>query len=175
MPSMAAHIKAHNRKVFQEINPTDAPDHTCNCKNDDICPLAGDCLQKAVVYQSDVTPDSEESQYYIGVTEPTFKTRWHDHNSSFRNEKYRHKSKLSTFVWKLKEQGKNYNLKWSILKKSTPYRVGSKRCNLCLWEKYFIIKGDNNMINKKDELLGKCRHTQKFLLKNFKNRNRDIS
>ena len=176
MPNMASHIKAHNRKVLQENNPpAEAPERTCNCRDADNCPLDGNCLQNAVVYQSDVTPDPGEPQYYVGVTEPMFKYRWNDHNSSFRNEQYKNKSKLSALVWKLKEEGKNYNLKWSILKKSSPYRAGSKRCNLCLWEKYFIINGDNKMINKKDELLGKCRHREKFLLKNYKNRNRGIS
>ena len=153
--------------------PEKTPVRTCNCHNTDNCPLNGNCLQQAVVYRADVTPDQGEPKYYVGLTEPSFKGRWADHKSSFRNIQYKSKSKLSAFVWSLREENIDSDIKWSILRKCTPYRAGGKQCNLCLWEKYFIIKGDHHMINQKDELLGKCRHRDKYLLKNYKNRNRE--
>ena len=174
MPNIASHIKAHNRKLLKEPTPQEAPTHTCNCLNESNCPLEGNCLQDAVVYKADVFPVAEapEFEYYVGNTEPMFKGRWSDHNTSFRYERYKTKSKLSKYVWKLKEEGRSPLIKWSILRRCAPYRAGSKRCNLCLGEKYLILKSDAKMINKKDELLGMCRHKDKFLLKNYKNRNR---
>ena len=40
-------------------------------------------------------------------------------------------------------------------------------CKLCLTEKLWIINhiNDHNMLNKKSELINKCRHLKKFLLK----------
>ena len=42
------------------------------------------------------------------------------------------------------------------------------RCNLCLWEKYFIIcKPELAALNKRNELVSSCRHAKKFLLANI--------
>ena len=112
---------------------------------------------------------------YIGVCEPAFKGRWSDHNSSFRQERYRAKTQLSQLVWKLKDEGKVPQVTWSILRKCSPYRAGSRHCDLCLWEKFYIINRDSGCINKKDELLGKCRHMNKFLLMNYKCRRKNTN
>jgi hypothetical protein len=169
---MARHIASHNRKILRESKEQDAhAPRTCNCVHPENCPLDGNCLVEAVVYEADVTPEITEEQSYLGSTEPAFKGRWGDHCTSFRHERYKTKSKLSSFIWKLTEQQENYQIKWSVVKKSIPYRAGSKRCNLCLWEKYHILNCDKDkFLNKRDELLNKCRHRDKFLLRNFKDR-----
>ena len=52
------------------------------------------------------------------------------------------------------------------MKKSENY--ASNRCNLCLWEKYFIIyKPKMATLNKRNELVSACRHNKKFLLSNI--------
>ena len=172
MPNMAAHIASHNKNIIEKFRKDPAPvQRTCNCQQPNNCPLDGNCLQEAVVYRADITPETDGKQFYIGLTERPFKGRWSDHCTSFQYPKYRNKSKLSGFVWKMKDKRQRYNIKWSIIKRSNPYKAGSKRCNLCLWEKYHILKGNrDNMINKKDELISKCRHVDKFMLKNFKDR-----
>ena len=38
-----------------------------------------------------------------GLTEGTFKKRYNNHTSSFRNEKHKHATELSKYVWELKE------------------------------------------------------------------------
>ena len=172
MPNMASHIASHNRKTLQNHRKDEGQQlRTCNCNTPESCPLDGSCLEKAIVYQADVTTETDEVQSYIGLTESTFKARWQDHKTSFEYDRYKSKSKLSAHIWMLKNDGKNYDIKWSIIRRSTPYRTGSKRCNLCNWEKYHILNCDRNrFINKRDELLNKCRHRDKFLLKNFKDR-----
>ena len=125
---MASHIASHNKKILQNSREQDVQDRrTCNCEQPENCPLNGSCLQEAAVYQADVTPETEEAQSYLGLTEPPFKGRWLDHCTSFRYEKYKSKSKLSTFIWKLQKKRENYNIKWSIIRKSIPYRTGSKK------------------------------------------------
>ena len=168
MPNMASHIASHNKKILQNSREQDVRERrTCNCEQPENCPLNGNCLQEAAVYQADVTPETEEAQSYLGLTEPPFKGRWLDHCTSFRYEKYKSKSKLSTFIWKLQKKRENYNIKWSIIRKSIPYRTGSKKCDLCLWEKYYILHSDKErFLNKRDEILNKCRHRDKFLLRN---------
>ena len=37
-------------------------------------------------------------------------------------------------------------------------RTGQKGCNLCLTEKYLILKSQVNLINKRSKLVSKCRH-----------------
>ena len=74
-------------------------------------------------------------------------------------------STLSKLVWKLKGKNIEYTIKWSIERKAQSYQCGSRRCNLCLAEKVIIARSTNPcMINKRSELLNKCRHRNKFLL-----------
>ena len=61
------------------------------------------------------------------------------------------------------------NLKWSVLKYVPPYSNISKKCLLRLYEKLEIITYQNQkeLLNKRSQLLCKCRHVNKFLLKNY--------
>ena len=61
-------------------------------------------------------------------------------------------------------------LKWSILKSVPAYSNITNRCLLCLQEKFEIIsyKNTEELLNKKSELISKCRHQNKFLLENIK-------
>ena len=62
-----------------------------------------------------------------------------------------------------------FRITWKILKQTTPFSPVSNRCNLCLWEKYFIIcRPELATLNKRNELVTSCRHANKFLLKNLK-------
>ena len=75
------------------------------------------------------------------------------------------------YLWDLKE---NHNqipkLTWSIVRFAHGYSNISKRCLLCLHEKVLIINYDNpsELLNKRSELMAKCRHEKKFLLSNYK-------
>ena len=88
------------------------------------------------------------------------------HTKSFRHQKHRNETELSKLIWRLKDENKDYTLSWSIAKRSSPYRLGSKRCDLCLTEKVAIIRANpKGLLNKRTELISKCRHRNKFLLK----------
>ena len=83
-----------------------------------------------------------------------------------QNKKYETSTKLAGEVWKIKEQNRQYNIKWSIVKHFPGYNPVSKRCMLCTNEKLDIAEytGDN-LINTRDELVSKCCHQNKFRLK----------
>ena len=169
MPNIASHISSHNIKTIEksrlEVNQRS---RTCNCVDKEKCPLGGNCLATAIVYQANIKPDEDDEAKYIGLCEPIFKGRYGDHKTSCSRETYRHKTELSNFVWDKKEKGQRCEINFSILKKSSPYRAGSNKCNLCLWEKLLIMKGDDTLVNKREELVTKCRHVNKFLLRKKK-------
>ena len=112
----------------------------------------------------------DEKRFYIGITEHLFKKRFCNHKKSFNLKKYEKETELSKYIWKPKEDSKSPSIKWSIIKRvnSTPNK---SFCKLFLMEKLFIIKSldDNDMLNKRSELIYKCRHQNKTLLCNFKN------
>ena len=55
--------------------------------------------------------------------------------------------------------------------KGNPYICGMRKCDLCLCEKLLIARANSAcLLNKRDELISKCRHMNKFTLKRFKNR-----
>ena len=102
----------------------------------------------------------------------SFKSRYNNHTKSFRHEKYSNETKLSKFIWELKEEEKHYDLQWSILQKSKPYKCGSRKCDLCLSEKYQIMTYSNllsnsTLLNSRTEIMNKCRHSNKFKIKNY--------
>ena len=53
-------------------------------------------------------------------------------------------------------------IEWSIAGYAS-----SLKCKLCLMENHWIIKNPNNpnLLNKRSELINKCRHQDKILLK----------
>ena len=58
----------------------------------------------------------------------------------------------------------NVDLDWRILDQAKPYFTASTKCILCLTEKYHIIFSTKNLLNKRNELVTKCRHENKFSL-----------
>ena len=95
---------------------------------------------------------------------------------SFQNRSYKARTVLADYVWKMKDEKDEVpTIKWSIEKVVPPYSNISKRCLLCLEEKMHIIEfpDQKKLSNKRSELVNKCRHQNKFLLKNYKNREND--
>ena len=102
---------------------------------------------------------------YIGLCDTAFKLRYRNHVCSFRNERYKHATELSKYIWNLKDRNIMYNIKWRKIKQARSYSNVSKKCNLCLWEKYFIIcRPEMSTLNNRSELISTCRHSKKFLL-----------
>ena len=133
------------------------------------CPLKGNCLAEGIIYQANVTTtDGTNTKQCIGMIANNFKQRYSNHLKSFRNEKYANETELSKHIWDIKRKNKPFSLTWSVLKRAATYSAGGKRCNLCLEEKLMILKADKrNLLNKRTEIISKCRHENRFYVKNF--------
>ena len=85
-------------------------------------------------------------------------------------------SGLSQYIWKLKDEGLEPKVEWSVIKKEREYNRESKVCNLCTREKLEILKNslDPQSLNKRAELFNKCRHRNKFLLCNVQREDGDM-
>ena len=161
MPNVHQIISAHNKIVFNKhTEPTENSQKACYCRNKESCPLPGKCLTESVVYQATVTrQDNLEKETYVGHTEVPFKTRYNNHTSSFRNIKHKHSTELSKYIWQLKQANVKYSIRWKILKKCKAYSNKTKRCNLCLYEKFIIIYYPKlSSLNSRNELISRCRH-----------------
>ena len=169
LENVEAKIKKHNKKVLYQPNVKEMLE--CNCRNKELCPLQGKCRTNSVIYECTVGTREETNveKDYKGVTEGEIKQRITAHMSSFRTVEYRNSSELSKYIWKLKDENKQFDIKWKIIDRSIPYINGSKRCNLCITEKLHIINSnEQRTISKRSELVSKCRHENKFYLSNYK-------
>ena len=170
MKNLSSHITASNLK---RLKPKTAskPLQDCNCPNENIeCPVDGQCMISNVVYEAEIkTQHSTKS--YIGMTGCTFITRWKEHRGNLR---YKHQkgTKLSNFVWKQKDFGKNIemkDIKWSLKAKTAPYKAGARFCDTCLSEKTHIaLANPSQILNSRKEIVSKCPHKRDFKLKFFK-------
>ena len=166
MPNMASIINAHNKKV---AGPTSSPTEAgCNCRGGtNNCPLNGKCLTKCLVYKCKVTGGTGNKEY-IGLTATSFKERYSSHTSSFNHESKGHSTALSSHIWDLKKLNTPYSLSWSIIRLAPAYSRESQVCQLCLVEKTMISLADCNLsLNKRNEIVSKCRHRDKWLLRHW--------
>ena len=146
--------------------PEDKP---CSCPKKTICPLGGKCLHKNIIYKAEVTETDIENKQtvenYIGLCSTTFKERLGNHLQSFRHKKYLTETCLSSHIWKIKEKGSQYSVKWKIVDRGQPFNHTRKSCNLCTKEKFYIIfKPHLSSINKRNEIGAHCRHKVMSLL-----------
>ena len=167
-PNMNKTINAHNKNITKE---KPAPTKSCNCTKRNECPLNNNCLKTNIVYKTTLTSDTPNNtpKTYIGISEGPFKLRYANHKKSFNHRKYINDTELSKEVWKIKDRNETPILTWEILKKCAPYNPNTNKCNLCLTEKLCILHANqspNSCLNKRNELISKCRHQNKFSLNN---------
>jgi hypothetical protein len=175
LPNLGKVISKHNSKVMKqslqtEENPQPAQNlenlqsQNCNCRNKEGCPLMGHCQERGVIYQATVLTEGERNQTYIGLTAGTFKKRFDGHTSTFRNETLKGTT-LSSYIWKLKNEGKNSEILWKVISKATPFSPVTEQCALCTAENFYIIyKPELGSLNTRNELGAHCRHKQRVLL-----------
>ena len=122
---------------------TQSKEKSCNCRDKHSCPLSGDCLIQNVVYQATIeSPMGKET--YIGGNA----------------------TELSKYIWSLKDAKTEFAVTWKIMARARPYSNVTKKCNLCITEKFFIIcKPGTGTLNKRNELASACRHATKYLIK----------
>ena len=121
----------------------------CNCRKKHECPLDGKCRAENIVYKCITSVDGYSNKVYLGTTEGDFKQRFYNHRISFNNEDHSTDTTLSKYVWEVKRKLKIMpSLKWSIIKSVPVYSNISKKCQLCLQEKFLIIPTRMNCLIK---------------------------
>ena len=95
--------------------------------------------------------------YCMSFAGGPFKERYRNHTKSFRHQKYSKETELSKHIWDLKKGGVEYNIKWEIIRASNTNIRKSGICNLCLKERFEIMKCEK-LLNRRSELVTKCRH-----------------
>ena len=166
MPNIKQAITRHNQQVQNGRAQTNTI-AGCNCLPDRECPLDGNCLTKEVIYRAQVVEEDGTTNTYTGLTGSTFKERYYGHTSSFRNRDEDHSTTLSSHIWKLKDEGKRYTLNWKIIDRGKKFNPSTRKCNLCLKEKYHIIfQPSGASLNRRSELFSTCRHRWQQLLEN---------
>ena len=81
-----------------------------------------------------------------GINETEFTSKYNNQTISFTNWTHENDLELSKFIWSLKDQNKEFDIQWSVFKKSSR----SKPCNLCLLKKLVIsyFKEKERLLNK---------------------------
>ena len=97
---------------------------------------------------------------YVGMTGNSFKTRYYNHITSFKNKRYKNETELSKYIWKLREKEVEHTITWKKLRQSNTSHRGSGLCNLCLEEKVEIILNQGKQFTqlKRKFKVPTCRH-----------------
>ena len=105
-----------------------------------------------------------DKKIYIRMTEHTFKTRYNNHKLSFSHRNHSHDTILSKYIWDQKDNGTMQLHDQTVhYQRANPYHGHPSRCNLCSSEKLCILSADKStLLNKRSELITKCRHENKF-------------
>ena len=170
MPNLNQIISGHNKKVLRNNKPQEI-EKPCNCnggvKN---CPIEGNCLKKDIVYEAKVNTENKEDKLYLGISATTFKERHRNHKSDFKLISRRTATKLSGYVWSLKDEGiTDYSVSFKVKQPAPSYTTMAGKCRLCLTEKLLIMQADPKIyLNQNTEILAKCRHKNKYMLSNIK-------
>ena len=161
-------ISAHNQNILNSI----VKSYGCNCRVKSSCPLKGECLTSKTICRAYVSNNANnDKNLYFGSADTPFKGRYRNHTRELKHEKYEISTELAKYISQLKRRNTNFSIEYSIASK-VGGNPGPTNCQLCLTEKLWIIKfiDNNDLLNKKSELINKYRHLNKFLLANVKNR-----
>ena len=114
MPNLKQFISGHNKKILKKNEPKKA-EKVCNCRGGvKNCPVEGQCRKQEVIYEVEVSADQKENKSYLGSTATEFKDRYGNHKSDCKLEHRRHATKLSGYVWELKDMNVRPVLKYRI-------------------------------------------------------------
>ena len=156
MPNMLQALSRHNKKILNEENEQQKPTPACNCRGEQSnCPVGGKCRTESVVYRATVRETvSGKTETYTGLTGREFKDRLYEHRTDINNNTAGKKTtRLSAHTRALKEKSKDYTIDWKIIEKANIYNPITKKCMLCLKEKFYIMydrKGSS--LNKRNKV-----------------------
>ena len=124
--------------------------------------------EENVIYEATVKSDRGE-KLYVGSTGRAFKKRWSEHKLSMNDRQYA-KTTLAEHVWELKDEGKKYEISWSIKHRTrADGNKIKKMCLTCNLERWEIAMAD------KRKKLGDMSTFQKVILSGHKQKTGEAS
>ena len=170
MPNLAKLVAANNNKVlgedkrFEQQLPRNS---NCNCRGGtESCPMEGArCKDTNLLYGATVVEPGKPDATYAGISAPSWKIRYGNHTHSFRHSGKRGNTSLAGYVWRLKDQGRDFSINWRTLATLPTFNPTTNSCRLCNVEKYTIMhQPELATINQHDEFYTACRHKEAKLL-----------
>ena len=137
----------------------------CNWRNKQSSLLNGKWL-KCMVYKAEVPTEL----FCYGIVESDFRFRYSNHTMSFRHFCHICDTELSRYLWQLLNSNIRFDLYWS--KQTNMFHC--KNIGLidiiCISQKsqLFSRSDPKLLLNKRTELISKCRHRNKHLLSSIK-------
>ena len=147
------------------------------------------CLTNKIVYKAEVKTNDRinklSTEVYFGISETEVKSRYNNHAMSFRNRTHENDTKLSKYIWSLKDEIRTLIVRGPFSKNLLDiigidivfygivlyvlYGIVSKWRNLSLLEKLIVckFKDKDRLLNKRLDLVLKCRHGNKYILMNY--------
>ena len=120
-----------------------------------------------IIYKCTSLTESNFKKVYLRLAQRKFRENWYyNHQQLLRNQNYSKSITLSTNLWNIKTTcNKNLKVKSEILQ---------KKSSLFKHEKLAISSylEPDEFLNKRIEMIYKCHHHNKFLLKNINSNNR---
>ena len=126
------------------------------------------CQTKWIIYKLTLTVTSLDinKNVNLGSCETTFKDRFRNHKKSFNHLRRKNDMELSKEFWEIKKCNGALKITWKIIRICPSYNPNSKRCLLCLNEKYEIATyKEDKLLNKRTEI-NTFRHRSNYKLAN---------
>ena len=102
---------------------------------------------------------------YIRQTTQKVKKRITEAKSDMNIESKKNSTRLSNYIWQLKEEKISFKVEWEIIMKAKEYKKGGKTCNLCSKERLKIMEQDRRtLLNSRDEVITECFHKRRHKL-----------
>ena len=121
------------------------------------------------MYKTNITSatGNYRNKTYYGISDTKFKSRYANLRKSFKNRIYKTDTGYSNEIWKLKERSKD-NISWEVLGIHQSYNAAKNEKSKRLNEKIAIaLHLEDNILNKRTEIISKCRHTSKYNVVNY--------
>ena len=112
--------KIFNRNNVKISYSDEANGKTCNCRNKSNCSLDNKYLINKIVYKAEIETNNDTNELstkvYFGISETEFRPRYNNHTMSFKNQTHKNDTELLKYIWSLKDENKDFDIKWYILK-----------------------------------------------------------
>ena len=82
--------------------------------------------------------DKNKIYKYVAYNSSSLKNRYTNHKHSFKHKKLKYTTSISNLIHELKDKGREFDIKWRLIKTANSYKLGNKICNLCICEALII-------------------------------------